>query len=158
REAATAGGGRREGAVVGAAAAGGEGAECPNVSNLGRRSGGARLDGGQLAATIYKSVTIVRRGGGSRQKTVPTLPRILYFAVLLFLSAYGVHRSHLVYQCWRYRRRLERVASLGDPGPTEGWPSVTVQLPLFNEATVAVRLIEAVAGLDYPHDRLEIQV
>jgi cellulose synthase/poly-beta-1,6-N-acetylglucosamine synthase-like glycosyltransferase len=87
-----------------------------------------------------------------------TLLCVLYFAVLLFLSAYGVHRSHLVYQCWRYRRRLEGAPALGEPGPREGWPAVTVQLPLFNEATVAVRLLDAVAGLDYPHDRLEIQV
>jgi glycosyltransferase involved in cell wall biosynthesis len=37
-------------------------------------------------------------------------------------------------------------------------PSVTVQLPMFNERFVAKRLIEAVAEIDYPTDRLEIQV
>ncbi len=87
-----------------------------------------------------------------------TLLCVLYFAVLLFLSAYGVHRSHLVYQCWRHRRRLGGAAAHGEPGPRDEWPAVTVQLPLFNEATVAVRLLESVAGLDYPRDRLEIQV
>ncbi len=35
---------------------------------------------------------------------------------------------------------------------------VTVQLPLYNEASVAERLLRAVAALDYPRDRLEIQV
>jgi glycosyltransferase involved in cell wall biosynthesis len=35
---------------------------------------------------------------------------------------------------------------------------VTVQLPLFNEATVAVRLLEHVSRFDYPRDRLEIQL
>jgi glycosyltransferase involved in cell wall biosynthesis len=37
-------------------------------------------------------------------------------------------------------------------------PIVTVQLPLYNEATVAARLIDHVAALDYPRARLEIQV
>ncbi len=35
---------------------------------------------------------------------------------------------------------------------------VTVQLPLYNEMYVASRLIDAVAALDYPRSRLEIQV
>ncbi|MGE0433518.1 MAG: glycosyltransferase, partial [Planctomycetota bacterium] len=37
-------------------------------------------------------------------------------------------------------------------------PTVTVQLPLYNERTVAVRLLDAVARFDYPRDRLEVQV
>lgn len=37
-------------------------------------------------------------------------------------------------------------------------PRVTVQLPMFNEMYVARRLIEAAARIDYPRDRLEIQV
>lgn len=38
------------------------------------------------------------------------------------------------------------------------WPAVTVQLPIYNEQVVVERLIRAVAALDYPRDRLEIQV
>ena len=37
-------------------------------------------------------------------------------------------------------------------------PTVTVQLPLYNERYVAQRVILAAAALDYPRDRLEIQV
>ncbi len=37
-------------------------------------------------------------------------------------------------------------------------PKVTVQLPLFNERYVARRIIDAVAALDYPRERLHIQV
>lgn len=84
---------------------------------------------------------------------------VAYFSVLLFLSAYGIHRSHLVFQCWRHRRRLEENVQAGRADVAEdALPRVTVQLPLFNEATVAVRLLEAVAQFDYPRDRLEIQV
>ena len=35
---------------------------------------------------------------------------------------------------------------------------VTVQLPVFNERYVVERLVDAVCKLDYPRDRLEIQV
>ena len=44
------------------------------------------------------------------------------------------------------------------PVPTDDWPVVTVQLPLYNEAEVAHRLIDACVNIDYPRDRLEIQV
>ncbi|MEM7324928.1 MAG: glycosyltransferase, partial [Actinomycetota bacterium] len=39
-----------------------------------------------------------------------------------------------------------------------GLPSVTVQLPIFNELYVAERIIGAAAALQYPADRLQIQV
>lgn len=37
-------------------------------------------------------------------------------------------------------------------------PRVLVQLPLFNEGELIERILEAVTALDWPHDRLEIQV
>ncbi|TNE47891.1 MAG: glycosyltransferase [Bacteroidetes bacterium] len=37
-------------------------------------------------------------------------------------------------------------------------PFVTVQLPLYNEKYVVERLLEAVSRLDYPRDRLEVQI
>src|SRR5450432_4430275 len=82
---------------------------------------------------------------------------LLYFAVLLLLCTYGVHRAHLVWLCIRYRKQLraalERTVLAEDELPT-----VTVQLPLFNEATVVERLLNAVALFDYPADKFEIQV
>lgn len=41
---------------------------------------------------------------------------------------------------------------------TDNCPCVTVQLPLFNERFVAVRLIDAASQLEWPRDKLEIQV
>ncbi len=38
------------------------------------------------------------------------------------------------------------------------WPMVTVQLPVYNELFVVSRLIDAVACLDYPRSRLQVQV
>jgi cellulose synthase/poly-beta-1,6-N-acetylglucosamine synthase-like glycosyltransferase len=41
---------------------------------------------------------------------------------------------------------------------TAAWPQVTVQLPVYNELYVVQRLIDAVARLDYPRQRLQVQV
>jgi cellulose synthase/poly-beta-1,6-N-acetylglucosamine synthase-like glycosyltransferase len=81
----------------------------------------------------------------------------LYFSVLLGLSAYGLHRLHLVYLCRKHRRRI--VSAQACPTLTDDeLPVVTIQLPLFNESTVAARLLDAVAEMDYPREKLEIQV
>ena len=37
-------------------------------------------------------------------------------------------------------------------------PVVTVQLPVFNERYVVERLLESVCALDWPRDRLEVQL
>ncbi|MDI3289835.1 cellulose synthase family protein [Polyangium sp. 15x6] len=86
-----------------------------------------------------------------------TMLVVLYFAVLLALSAYGLHRLHLVILCLRHRREIERAKQMPHVAE-EDLPRVTIQLPLFNESTVAARLLEATARMDYPADKLEIQV
>ncbi|HEX8557131.1 MAG TPA: glycosyltransferase [Pyrinomonadaceae bacterium] len=79
----------------------------------------------------------------------------LYFAVLLLLSLYGAYRIKQVVDFWRYRRLGPRPKRLFAEGEL---PRVTVQLPLFNEVYVVERLLAAVTAIDYPRDRLEIQV
>jgi cellulose synthase/poly-beta-1,6-N-acetylglucosamine synthase-like glycosyltransferase len=85
-----------------------------------------------------------------------------YFAVLSFLAMYGLHRSHLVITCMRHARKLrtvkDDVALLPMDTALDLVPYVTVQLPLYNEATVAARLLEHVSKLEYPREKLEIQV
>ena len=87
---------------------------------------------------------------------------VAYFTVLGLLSMYGLHRSHLVITCLRLAKKLRAmkagVPSLPERPSAEGLPAVTVQLPLYNEATVATRLLDAVATLDYPRELLEVQV
>jgi hypothetical protein len=83
-----------------------------------------------------------------------TLVLILYFFILSILTVYGWHRYYLVYL---YSRHRDNAAPPPPPAP-DPLPVVTVQLPIYNEMYVAERLIEAVCRLDYPADRLEIQV
>lgn len=79
----------------------------------------------------------------------------LYLAVLLSLAVFGFHRTILVWLFYRYKHRRPEPRRLY---AEEELPRVTVQLPLFNEMYVVERLLEAVARLDYPKARLEIQV
>ena len=87
-----------------------------------------------------------------------------YFAVLFALAMYGLHRSHLVWTVLRHQRRLrnlkEGVPALPALGieDSDDLPYVTLQLPLYNEATVADRLLEHVAAIEWPRSRFEIQV
>ncbi len=78
---------------------------------------------------------------------------IPYFLVLLVLAAYGMHRYQLVYYYLKYRHRAPKPAP-----PQAEWPTVTIQLPIFNERYVIERLIESVAQFDYPRERLQVQV
>jgi len=80
---------------------------------------------------------------------------IFYFAILVALSLYGLHRYWILYLYWRYYKKAPPVPE--PPAPSE-WPLVTIQLPLYNEYYVVERLIEAVCRMDYPRDRMEIQV
>src|SRR5580765_3561825 len=82
-----------------------------------------------------------------------TLTLASYFFVLIILAIYGWHRYYLVYLYMKNRDRHPRAAGMLDPAPM-----VTIQLPLYNEMYVADRLIDAVCRIEYPRDRLEIQV
>ena len=76
-----------------------------------------------------------------------------YLALLVMIAIYGLHRYWLVYLFGKHRKRLHR-----PPSRYQQLPRVTVQLPMFNEGAVARRIIDAACRLDYPRDRLQIQV
>lgn len=80
----------------------------------------------------------------------------LHFMALGGLCLYGLHRLWLLV-CWR-RERRKPPAPVSPPLPSANRPSVTIQLPLYNERFVAARLLDAVARMDWPRDKLEIQV
>jgi cellulose synthase/poly-beta-1,6-N-acetylglucosamine synthase-like glycosyltransferase len=76
-----------------------------------------------------------------------------YLSVLIGLSGYGLHRYFIVYLFLKNRRRVPQPLS-----HFEQLPIITVQLPLFNEIYVVERLLKSVSELDYPRERLQIQV
>lgn len=74
--------------------------------------------------------------------------RLSMRALLLILSL------HFLRAAWTSFRELDPER----PPEPEQWPRVTVQLPLKNEFYVAERVIRCAAAMDYPRDRLDIQV
>jgi cellulose synthase/poly-beta-1,6-N-acetylglucosamine synthase-like glycosyltransferase len=76
-----------------------------------------------------------------------------YFVALIILFIFGANGYLMVYYYRKYRDVTTR-----EPLPLRRVPLVTVQLPIFNEYYVVERLIKAACALDYPKDRLEIQV
>jgi cellulose synthase/poly-beta-1,6-N-acetylglucosamine synthase-like glycosyltransferase len=76
-----------------------------------------------------------------------------YLLVLIGLSGYGFHRLTIVYLYLKHSRN--------HPKPKETFkdlPLVTIQLPLFNELHVVDRLLDSVAAIDYPQDKIQIQI
>src|SRR3979409_18994 len=82
-----------------------------------------------------------------------TLILSTYFFVLIILAVYGWHSYYLRHLDMSNRGKEPKATAPLDPMPV-----VTIQLPLYNEMYVADRLIEAVCAIEYPRDRLEIQV
>ena len=73
-----------------------------------------------------------------------------YFAVMILLALYGIHRYTMCYQYFKYRKNYNP----NPPRHFEELPQVTIQLPIFNEQFVIDRLIEAVCAIDYPREKL----
>jgi cellulose synthase/poly-beta-1,6-N-acetylglucosamine synthase-like glycosyltransferase len=90
--------------------------------------------------------------------TFDTLLLVPYFFVLIVLASYGIHRYVLVYLYYKNRKnRSESNRPLRFFAPDE-LPTVTLQLPIFNEQFVVERLIESACRLDYPREKLQIQL
>ena len=88
---------------------------------------------------------------------MPDWERIIWMTcyVLVFagLSVFGAHRLKVLYLYWKHRP--------DEPTPGRVFdelPIVTVQLPIFNELLVVERLLRAVVALEYPREKLQIQV
>jgi cellulose synthase/poly-beta-1,6-N-acetylglucosamine synthase-like glycosyltransferase len=85
---------------------------------------------------------------------------VLYALALLCLFVYGLNCYVLVWLRSRTRAAAgaELAALDGRAAARADLPRVTVQLPVYNERYVVGRLLQAVAALDWPRDRLEVQV
>jgi cellulose synthase/poly-beta-1,6-N-acetylglucosamine synthase-like glycosyltransferase len=79
----------------------------------------------------------------------------IYVIAALLLALYGCN-AWMLTGLFLTRRRFKPPVVLPEPQST--FPAVTVQLPIYNEALVVERLIDAIVNLDYPAPRLQIQV
>ena len=83
---------------------------------------------------------------------------IPYFTVLVWLASYGVHRYVLVYLYYKHRGNAAHSNAPPAYFAESKLPSITVQLPIYNEQYVIDRLVDAVCKMRYPREKLEIQV
>jgi cellulose synthase/poly-beta-1,6-N-acetylglucosamine synthase-like glycosyltransferase len=81
---------------------------------------------------------------------------IPYFALLGILSIYGMHRYEMVRAYFKNKKNIAHLPP--ERFAPEDLPRVTIQLPLYNERYVVERLIEHATKIQYPKDKLQIQV
>ncbi len=78
---------------------------------------------------------------------------ILYSLSLLYIFLFSIGQLHLT---WIYLKAKERKPAITPE--FINFPTVTVQLPVYNEKYVVERLLDAISQFDYPKEKLEIQV
>ena len=74
----------------------------------------------------------------------------LFIICAILITAYTCNFYYLVFLANKRNRIL--------PTVDLGTPSVTIQLPIYNEKYVAKRLVDSVCNLDYPKDQMNIMV
>lgn len=81
----------------------------------------------------------------------------LYFLFLLFIFLYSAVAFYLTILYLKSKTKPKKQGNISVL-LENNYPKVTVQLPVYNEMYVIERLIDAVCQLNYPSDKLEIQV
>jgi cellulose synthase/poly-beta-1,6-N-acetylglucosamine synthase-like glycosyltransferase len=76
----------------------------------------------------------------------------LYLLALLVVGIFSVEALYLVYKYLQGKKKKKSYPAV------DHFPHVTIQLPIYNEIYVAKRLINAVCEMEYPREKLEIQV
>ena len=74
----------------------------------------------------------------------------LFIISAILITAYTCNFYYLVFLASK-RNKIAKTVDIGTP-------SVTIQLPIYNEKYVAKRLVDAVCNLDYPKDQMNIMV
>jgi len=80
----------------------------------------------------------------------------LHYGLLLVLCLFGLHRLSMVWRSMHYRPSQPHNTKLYEH--FDELPRVTVQIPVFNERNVALRIIDQTIKMQYPADKLQIQV
>ena len=86
-------------------------------------------------------------------EVVKSVVLVTYFTLLTILSIYGAHRLWMLLLYYRHKKDVPQPV-----GDANYLPVVTVQLAVFNEMNVIERLMDYVVKMDWPKEKLEIQV
>lgn len=86
------------------------------------------------------------------------VPILLYGLLLTFVLCYSTVEMYLLVVYLFRRKAQAKQLRERQVQHKDFVPFVTVQLPVYNERYVVERLIDALANLDYPREKMEIQV
>ncbi|WP_121666364.1 cellulose synthase family protein [Mesonia aquimarina] len=82
---------------------------------------------------------------------------ILYGIALLLVFLYSLAQLHLIINYKKAQKAIKNNVNFSSLN-TKETPKVTIQLPVYNERYVVDRLLDNIVQLDYPSEKLEIQV
>lgn len=85
--------------------------------------------------------------------TIDEIVLIVYILALTVLMVFASHGFVMLYYHRKYGKHEHKKNETGESAKL-----VTIQLPLYNEYYVIERLIDAICEMDYPKEKLEIQV
>lgn len=74
----------------------------------------------------------------------------IYLIILFLILPFGYNCFYLIYCSWKYTPQISKHLEYSQ--------MVTVQLPIYNEKYVITRLLSSIASIDWPQDKLQIQV
>ena len=82
---------------------------------------------------------------------------VIYSVCLLLIFMYALAQLNLLVNYLKYRNKQDNSPKF-DFSKSSEIPFVTIQLPVYNELYVMKRLLKNIAEIDYPSNKLEIQV
>lgn len=74
----------------------------------------------------------------------------LFIIAAILITAYTCNFYYLAFLSGRRKERLDIVQIDA--------PTITIQLPIYNEKYVAARLVDAVCAMDYPKEKMQIMI
>ena len=88
---------------------------------------------------------------------IQTIVIIIYTIALLLIFLYALAQLNLLFNYLNAQKKCDDCSKFDLKNPEE-IPYVTIQLPVYNEMYVMERLLDNIAKIDYPKNKLEIQV
>lgn len=82
---------------------------------------------------------------------------VIYSIALILIFLYALAQLNLLFNYLSSKNKVDFSPKYNLKDPSE-IPYVTIQLPVYNELYVMERLLDNIAKIDYPKDKLEIQV
>ena len=88
---------------------------------------------------------------------IETIIILIYSIALMLIFLYSLAQLNLLFNYLKAQKKVDTSPKFDFNTPSE-IPYVTIQLPVYNEMYVMERLLTNIALMDYPKDKLEIQV